>query len=306
MGREIGLNRTPVLDSAEQNIGNSALVQPQPGAVGDATVIPQTNPPRILNLTGGSPMGQTISVTMTASRVLGEQNPNPGLPGPITGVIQFGNGGRDTRIEFDVPIGPFAGSLSQATEAIEPQDGGVIVTVPSGVLRVYARYDNLLLSPVLGFNQPLHQIAGVAAMGPGGPRPNGGGAPPTPAEPLLVKAMAAYFTRHYSKAYKTDYLYVPVPLVPVSIVVGVPATSTFRFFCLPAFAQNVKVLRLPLTSALEVQLSDGVQIVDQYSIAAGTSAPIIPIQGHVCVIGIRSLTVGDTVSFLALQCEVGI
>src|SRR5271157_1896161 len=149
-----------LLDNAEQNIGNSVVLQPQVGPGGplvpSLTTIPETNPARILDLSGPSEKGQTTTVVMTAARILGAANPNPGLPGPITGIIEFGNGGRFSRIEFDIPIGPFAGSLTMASSAVEPQDGCAIVTVPTSVLRAYARYDNLLIAPVLGTGSPAY------------------------------------------------------------------------------------------------------------------------------------------------------
>ena len=78
---------------ADQNIGNGFVLQPQAGG---ATVIPQNSAnsasyERILVLTGPSSTGQTTSVVLTASRIVGPNNPYPGFPGPITGIIEFGN-----------------------------------------------------------------------------------------------------------------------------------------------------------------------------------------------------------------------
>lgn len=74
---------------ADQNIGNGVIVRPQ---LTGATVIPQTNPDRVLMLSGPSGSGQTTSVAITASRIVGAENPNPGYPGPITAVVEFGKG----------------------------------------------------------------------------------------------------------------------------------------------------------------------------------------------------------------------
>jgi len=316
MGRNVTADKTPMLENAEQNIGNSVYLNPQAtnNVLSPGTNIPQTNPPRILNLAGGSAAGQTTSIVVTASRILqGTQNPSPGYAGPITGIIEFGNGGRVTRVEFDVPIGPYAGGFATISPSIEPQDGGVIVTVPTSILRVYARYDNLLLANLLGPNNTLAQFSGLNVVGPGGPRfavPT-----PRPAEPVLVKASASYFSRHFARAYKTIYCYIgdfaPGGLHPIQLgAIGPPAS--YNLFCLPAFAQSVQVLRngatgLPKTAALEVALFDNVQLIDGYSIPAGSS-PVIPISGHEVVIGIRSATAApaDNVTFLALACEVGV
>ena len=140
MGRSAATGTTPILEAADQNIGNSAVLTPQEGSAG--TVIPQstttTSYVRLLELTGGSSRGQTVSIVFTASRVLrGAQNPNPGFAGPVTGILEYGNGGRDTRAEFDVPVGPFAGSINEATSAVQPQDGIVTITVPTGVVRAF-------------------------------------------------------------------------------------------------------------------------------------------------------------------------
>ena len=311
MGISTIADKTPLLENAEQNIGNSEIVRPQAGLT---TTIPQTNPPRLLQLNGGSAAGQTISIVVTAARLPSNQNPTPGYPGPITGIVEFGNGGRSTSVEFDVPVGPFVGDVLAALPASEPSDGGVIVTVPTGVLRVYTRYDNLLIAPLLNTNGmvALADVQGVVRVGPGGPV----NFPPPlgtiPAEPVLAKAMAAYFSRHFSRAYKTLYCYVGDvsgggPPVPVRVSSNGPAGSEPAYYALPAFAQTLKILRMPL-AGLDVFLHDGVKIVDQITIAAGVTAPTIPLVGHEHIVLIRSTAVppGDTVRLLALCCEVGV
>ncbi len=287
---------------AEQNIGNGTILQPQAGS---ASIIPNTNPERILMLSGPSSAGQTTSIALTASRIVGPNNPNPGFSGPITGIIEFGNGGQFTRAEVDIPIGPFAGSFNQASAATEPQDGGVIVTVPTGVLRVYARYDNLLIRPILGL-PPLSlaqaQVPSVPFVGPGGPTvldPLS----TIPAEPVLVKAMAAYFSRHTSKVYKTTYCYNGTYTkggAPTPIDLGGSQ------FCVPAFARSLKVLRTPITSAVYVALYDNAcNQLDFISVPSG-SAPIIPIAGNETIVQLITPSAGDKVYFLALLYEIGI
>jgi hypothetical protein len=303
MGIDTTASRTPLLEDADQNIGNSATVRPQAGTAG--TIIPQSLQNRIINLSnGGSARGQTTSVVVTARRILPgtADNPSPtgGLPGPLTGIVEFGNGGRSTRAEFDVPIGPFTGSFGGASPALEPQDGGVILTVPTGVLRVFVRYDNLLIAPVLATVPPvsLAQLFSVTFLGPGGPF---NGEPP---EPVLVQSMAAYFSRPAAKVYKTLYLYVslpspPAPPAPLNLT---PAMG----FCLPAFAKTVKILRKPLTSALDVQLYNNIRSLDEVTIAAGVTSPTFDVIGHETIITIGSHTPADTVTFLAMVCEIGI
>ena len=331
MGRSTDADKKPLLEDADQNIGNSATIYPQSGDVG--TVTPQILRDRILNLQAGSAAGQTTSIVMTASRIVGSDNPTPGFPGPITGVIEYGNGGRSTRLEFDIPVGPFAGSINQASNAVEPQDGAVIVTVPTGVVRAYARYDNLLLAPLLGTDPPISQAqaAGVAPIGPGGPLwcaiiPT---PPPPPApqsiliqsEPVLVKAMASYFSKAHSKVYKTLNCYLTsetsTPATPPSdalspIAVNINGTGSaqiagypgYSFWVLPALTKKVKILRFPDTTALTVLLHDGIRPVDFINVVANVTAPEIEVVGSENIIGISSGN--DKVSLLKLVCELGI
>ena len=290
---------------AEQNIGNSiASLQPQAGG---ATVIPQSNPERILMLSGPSSAGQTTSIALTASRIVpGPNNPSPGFPGPITGIIEFGNGGQFTRAEVDIPIGPFAGQFNAAAPATEPQDGGVIVTVPTGVLRIYARYDNQLIQAPLGLpTQSLAQKASVPFVGPGGPTattPNN----VIPAEPVQVKAMAAYFSRHTSKVYKTNYCYVGT-YTNHGTATLIPLFAIANWYCIPPFARQLKVFRQPMAAALNVALLDSCfNVLDVIAIPSG-SAPLIPLLGNETIVQVTSQSpINDQVYFLALCYEIGI
>ena len=289
---------------ADQNIGNGSIIQPQGGT---ATIIPQTNPERILVLSGPSTAGQTTSITLTASRIVGPENPYPGFPGPITGIIEFGNGGQFTRVEVDIPIGPFVGTLTSPAPASEPQDGGVIVTVPTGVLRVYARYDNQLIQPILGLPvKSLAQSLGLPFIGPGGPTNIQGTI--WPVEPVLVKAMAAYFSRHTSKVYRTNYCFVgDKSAIPQnSTAIAAPGVQ----YCIPSFARSLKVLRDPFTAHLVVYLSDNMgNQLDFIDIPSGALAPspIIPLVGTETIVRILSVNpITDKVLMLALCYEIGI
>ncbi len=352
MGRNLTADRTPLLFDEEQNIGNSVILLPQaasypPGYESDpapavlphvGTVIPQTNPERILNLNaGGSAVGQTMTVVMTATRLLeGAQNPNPGLPGPITGIVEFGNGGRFTRVEFDVPVGPFAGGFVAASSAIQPLDGVVEITIPAGALRVYARYDNRLIAPLLGTDPPLSQAEWTSTQGPPGPvpvpfvgpggpllvqDPVGPGNSIIPAEPVLVQAMATYFGRAptHARVYKTLNMYIsqetlnaPPPLAP-AILIGSPPVRTaagfgnFNFWALPAYTKRIKLLRFPNSANLAVLLHDGIRPVDFFTTGAGTSFPEFDVDGGVNIIGISSQNDGaNAVTMLKAICEVGL
>ena len=285
---------------ADQNIGNGSIIQPQGGT---ATVIPQTNPERILVLSGPSTAGQTTSIALTASRIVGPENPYPGFPGPITGIIEFGNGGQFTRVEVDIPIGPFVGTQTSPAPASEPQDGGVIVTVPTGVLRVYARYDNQLIQPMIGLPvRSLAQALGLPFIGPGGPTNIQGTI--WPVEPVLVKAMAAYFSRHTSKVYRTNYCF-------VGDKSGAAAPALIQLpngqYCVPSFARSLKVLRDPYTAHLGVFLLDNMNNqLDFIDIPSGTS-PIIPLVGTETIVRVFSVSPpANQVLMLALCYEIGI
>jgi hypothetical protein len=318
-----------LLDNAEQNIGNSINLLPEVGPLGPLvpsfTIIPQANPARLLALSGPSDKGQTTTIVMTASRVIGAANPNPGLPGPITGIIEYGSGGRFTRIEFDIPVGPFFGAINQASAAVEPQDGCAIVTVPTSVLRAYARYDNLLIAPVLGTvgGQTLAQLQGLTdpnLMGPGGPVLVTNVLPPpapstiiVPSEPVAVKAMAAYFTKPRSKVYKTINCYISNetgggPAVSVSAPGTVGGYGNYAFYTLPTGTRAVRVLRFPTSAVLNVLIHDNVRPVDYFILphTANSNAPSFDIVGDQSIIGLNSATPGDTVVMLKLVCEIGI
>jgi hypothetical protein len=307
-----GLN---LLDDADMNIGNSNTIIPNDPATSQPTT-PSTTLNRILNLSGVSKKGQNTTVAVAASRIpQGTRNPNPGFPGPLTGIIEFGSGGRDTKVEFDIPIGPFYGSLSAASSAEDAQDGGVLITVPTSVLRMYVRYDNFLLSPVLGTANALYPtgrplaIVGpnnVPIVGPGGPVMTGGQL--VPAEPVQVKAFAAYFAKvGRSRAYKTLYFYCSAEPLQ-GVVVSNPGTTIggyadFAFFALPAYCKTIKVLRFPDSTAIEMLLHNGIRPVDYYNFNTGNSAPIVELEGAETIVGLKTTA---QVTFLAVICEIGL
>jgi hypothetical protein len=328
MGRNTESDKTPILNDAEENIGSSAVIQPQAGTEG--VVIPQSNPPRIIKLQGGSGAGQNTTVVMTASRIIeGAQNPYPGFPGPITGVIEFGNGGRFTKVEFDVPLGPFTGALNEASTAIEPADGMVSVTLPTSAIRAYARYDNLLLAPVLGWNTSHAVLSNppppapptIPIIGPGGPvdvATNAGPPAPSfetvPPEPVLVKAMAAYFSKPRAKVYKTLNCYVSQEYNPSAITVGTGfggldlspkgGFQFFAFWALPAFTKSITILKFPVGGVgYDYMLHDGIRPVQYGTVAPGVSAFTVDVVGAESIVGIKS---GAGVTMLKIVCEIGI
>ena len=218
---------------------------------------------------------------MTAALPPRETGASGGVGGPVTGIIEMGNGTQSTRVEFDIPIGPYLGNPRAVLAGSEPQDSGAVVQVPTGIVRAYARYDNAYVTP---------DINGYAFGGPGSPAfplfPGAGPFAPnlgTPI-PLNVKAYAAYYGRHFSRLYKTQYLYVGNATTPVSFTsIGIGPT-----YAIPAFAKSVQVIPVPAVS-LTIQLIDTIPygsnaankspFVERYVITAGTY-PVFAIAGN--------------------------
>jgi hypothetical protein len=131
-----------------------------------------------------------------------------------------------------------------------------------------------------------------------------------PAEPVLVQAMAAYFTKTRSKIYKTLNCYIsPEITAPPTITIGTPAVSDialypgYAFWCLPPFTRQVTVQRFPNTTGLNVLLHDNIRPTDYYAVAGGAPSPTFDVRGNQSIIGIQSTA---PVNMLKLACEIGI
>jgi hypothetical protein len=159
----------------------------------------------------------------------------------------------------------------------------------------------------------------VPIIGPGGPVTLANPSPPpsginVPAEPVLVKAMAAYYTKPRSRVYKTLNCYLSTDIAPVPIHIGYPSTGIvggyngYAFYTLPAGTRSVKVLRFPDTSPMDVLLHDGIRPVDYIQIAGGLTAPVINVIGNENIIGLTSGPDPNSnkVTMLKLVCEIGI
>jgi hypothetical protein len=285
-----GKSGVRLLDDAENNVGNATILQPQilpPGQ--DFTVVKQSNPPRVLNLTADSKSGQSVTVVMTAAR----QTNAIGHSGPVTGIIEFGNGTQFTRVEFDVPIGPYTGNASGVTPGTQPDDSGAVIQVPTGIVRSYFRYDNAYITP---------ELEGFAFGGPGSPAfplPAGAGPfAPGGSAPLVVKAFANYFGRHHTPLYKSLYLF-----IGNAIAVQFGASGAPNDYSIPPFAKSIQIVRVPDTSAMTLVLND--QIINEtYNIPSGPS-PIIPITGNQNTFLLYSNSPADTVVKVKAVFEIG-
>ena len=303
-----------LLDDAEINVGNSTVFQPQvlpPGLF--YTTIPQslTNNARVLNLTASSRKGQSMTIVMTASKTPG----NLGRTGPFTGIVEFGNGTQTTRVEFDVPFGPFtSATLLGDADQDQPQDSGAIIQVPAGALRVYGRYDNAFLTPEVGgwaFGGADSPVPLPPINGPFAPNiPRVAALTPTPA-PLNSKAFAAYFGRLHTRLYKTQYLYVGANTGAAVTFYYVPTPGAVvpAYYCVPPFAKSVRIVREPQTAAMVVSLLDTSAAflpAEEYDIPGGSLSPVIPIEGNESIISVRSASgaPADAVYFVKLVYEI--
>jgi hypothetical protein len=293
-----GKTGTGLLDDSDLNVGNAAKILPAalPAVLPNPNKQYITKPvlannSRLLNLTSSSRKGQSMTIVMTAARVAGTN----GFAGPMTGIIEFGNGATSTKIEFDIPIGPYVGNQVQVQLGDDPQDSGAVIQVPAGAVRVFARYDNTYLTPDVAGGIPFDNLAIALVAAPN---------VDTPA-PVNVKAFANYFGRVFSKLYKTQYLYISTHGL----------TRQFNStYIIPPFAKSVRVIRIPESAALTVTIGDnlpgfpvaGFMFEQQYSIPSGT-CPRIPIEGTDCRINIQSASANpaDTVAAVKLVYEIG-
>ena len=311
--RRSGKTGKRLLDDGENNVGNATALMPQILPAGQVlTTVKQSNPPRLLNLTAESNTGQSMTLVMTASRQANHQ----GVAGPITGIIEFGNGTQSTKVEFDVPFGPFVGDIDGVAPGTQPEDGGAVVQIPTGVLRAYARYDNAYITPDLQGFAFGEAGSGSFPLPPGaGPFAPGNSVPPNPTDPgstpATVKAFANYYGRVHSKLYKTLYLYNGNVAVPVTFGTPIVGVNVQQTFAIPPFAKSVQVIRTPYTASMIMLLSDLVSIsgsgLGGYVPIPSGPSPTIPIVGNQTVIGVSSASngAGDRVSAVSLVFEIG-
>ena len=125
-----------------------------------------------------------------------------------------------------------------------------------------------------------------------------------------MKAFANYYGRHFSKLYKTQYVFIGNTLSPVLFSLVGLHVPTFE---IPPFAKSVTVVPSP-NASMTIRLLDIMAIgsdspsppvfVESYVIPSG-SYPTIPIIGNVNTIQILSTGAGDVVAGLKLIYEIG-
>lgn len=276
-----GVPKNRLLDDGDQNIGNAVVISRQPLVNGsDATIIPATTEPfyqRILALDALSPTGQMVTLTFTASLFTPNRFLGIGI-GNITGIVEFGNGSQFTRLEVDIPVGPY----QVTTTAFQPQDSGVTITLPAGTLRAFARHDGGYVTPTVG---------NVAAL------PN-----PTPVglndNPVLVKAFATYFTRATTKA--------PTKTIFTGGILATPPNGGV-IFAIPPFAKKVRPLRGTSLADYTIRFYDSfggaVLGVNTFAGAAGTLSAFVDIPGTASEIYVEASIAS---SFFGFEFEIGI
>lgn len=137
-----------ILDVAELNAGSSAIVSP-----GVPVGFPG-NPVRLLDLHADSSQGQVVTVTMSQQLQTNDMMASY----PIRGIIEFGNGGATSTVEFDIPPpDPLAAIGIPTLIPLTFPKSGVALSVPAGSIRIYARNDS---------NAPF--LLGAGTIGSGG------------------------------------------------------------------------------------------------------------------------------------------
>src|SRR3972149_3743248 len=278
-----GVQKNRLLDDSDNNLGNGVICNPQQAP----TIDVETNPPRILPLDSLSPTAQMVTVTLT-NRYLNNP-PVAGLSfgGPIVAILEFGNGSIFTRVEVDVPLGRvgFAGH--------EPQDGGTVLSLPAGTLRVYARNDGNLIPST---------IDGVASGIPNGAALTSAPISLVGARSTYVQAHVDYFTRPSAKnPTRTVHLYIsPGAAQPF----GSPLLKDL--FPIPPFAKSVRILRTPqagvAVSILFFAPENQAAIIETATVAAGATSPLLEVPGNAFWF---ALGPGAPITQLAAEFQIG-
>lgn len=155
-----------LLQQSEMNLGSSKLI-PRPRT--------DNNPEsgdiiRLLDLNCEGENARNVIITLgqfISDGIITSAQQNS-ITGPITGIVEWGNGGTFARVEFDVPqvsripCDPFFTDTSNYPRSLvkSPRQSGVTLTVAASSVRVMARNDNNTLGTAETWGQP-----GVAIIG---------------------------------------------------------------------------------------------------------------------------------------------
>jgi hypothetical protein len=120
--------------------GVAKPIPPNPAGPGFGNI---GQPVRLVNLAGDTTDAEIVSVGLSSQD---PQDPTNGAifhAGPLVGIVEFGNAGGSSRIEFDVVAQDPFPLLKQASA-----QGGAMVNVPTSSIQAYLRNDaNVIPSP---------------------------------------------------------------------------------------------------------------------------------------------------------------
>lgn len=167
-----------------------------------------------------------------------------GIGGPLVGIIQYGTGGGETQVEFDIPSGRLPGLIAPIAQPPRYQpmtntgSGLNVYLGGASHVSVYVRND--------GFIASLQNVIGRAILVPS-QTPNDCIGSPSPAK-VIVHVQPAAGTGH-PKLERSIWVCGGVLLQPESVITPNNGVLT----TVPPFAKNVRVQRTP--AGLPVQLN---------------------------------------------------
>ena len=249
-----------ILDLEELNLGVSGIIAAPGGPtprMGDVT--------KLLDVTGDGRRARTMTVMMGQSFQQPSFPPNTRISGPLTGIVEFGNGAVFSRVEFDIQEISRMPDINVPPSGLDPvfkspYFSGTALTVPGSAARVYARNDNNF--PPL--NDP-SQIIGLAD----------GFIDPT------VFAHISYGETFGGNRNLTKTIYVvrtgTNPLTPNSaLTVGIPPfAQTVSFFRSPAETTTLGISFLSFGSAASGTFAVPVSSIGTIRIPGGYAGAIL-------------------------------
>ena len=221
--------------------GVQKAIPPTPAGPGVGNI---GQPVRLVNLSGDTTDAEIVSVGLSS---IDPQDPATGTvfhAGPLVGIVEFGNAGGNSRIEFDVQAQDPFPLLKQASA-----QGGAMVNVPTSSIQAYLRNDANLI-PGAG-DDPIG-VDGINATGSG---------------------WAAY-GRTGGALTRTIYWF--------NRIAGLAGAVT-RPCQIPPFARTFQVFArtaLPNAAVVTVDLVDGGgHVINRYQIpaVAGALSPVFPV-----------------------------
>lgn len=250
-GEYVGRN---VLNLPDLNLGTTQVAVR--ASSGDVPAM--ATPIKMIDVTGDARLAREVTITMgllVLTPVMEGQDAGGGTTGPITGIVEWGNGAAFSRVEFDIPpvsrIPTPSTSLNTGLPGEfhqAPRVSGVALAVTASAVRVYARNDNQM--PFIG---NITRIVGNTDTGV--------------VEPTVVAHVA--YGRLYG-ASGNGHLFRTIAVERVN------AEPQDQVVGIPPFAKRVYFFRAAVdTTSFEVQFnSEFTPQIGDFAIAAGSIGPI--------------------------------